>query len=121
MKRSNEQLVREHYNNRPNYKPSQRKTTRTFQLKKLNNYIKAILFKDYVQYKTRALEIACGKGGDLNKYQFSSIRSLLALDIADISVQQAQQRYQSGRFSFDAQFKAIDCFSVLANSSRNNL
>lgn len=57
------------------------------------------------------LEIACGKGGDLLKWKQARIRELVAMDIADVSVQQAEERYQKGRMPFKATFKALDCFS----------
>ena len=62
------------------------------------------------------LDIGCGKGGDLGKWEKCPQRVGLyvGLDPADKSVEQARDRYQSmwrgRRPRFDARFAAKDCF-----------
>ena len=47
----------------------------------------------------------CGKGGDLTKYKRSEcIRYYTGVDIADMSVEHARERYSQGRFGFKAEF-----------------
>jgi mRNA (guanine-N7-)-methyltransferase len=54
---------------------------------------------------------ACGKGGDLNKWAKQNIRLLFAVDIADVSIQHANDRFNQSRFSFPAQFHTLDVFA----------
>jgi mRNA (guanine-N7-)-methyltransferase len=62
------------------------------------------------------LDIGCGKGGDLGKWQLAPqpVDLYVGLDPADTSVQQAQDRYSQMRRGrrpiFDARFVTKDCF-----------
>lgn len=70
----------------------------------------------------KILDIGCGKGGDLQKWQNAPqpVELYVALDPADVSVEQARSRYRTmskfgrgdtrGRPLFHAEFIAKDCF-----------
>ena len=61
----------------------------------------------------KVLDLGCGKGGDLQKWQKAGLREYIGVDIADVSVQQARSRWEQLRPPrFDAAFYALDCFSV---------
>lgn len=124
--------VAHHYNSRPQIGVNKRKDSPIFQLKAFNNWIKSMLIGNYTNQNARALEIGCGKGGDLIKWHYlfhdrskARIESLLGLDIAEISIQHAQDRYRDGHgLRYKAEFKALDCFTpelenVLANRTFN--
>jgi mRNA (guanine-N7-)-methyltransferase len=74
--------------------------------------------------------MGCGKGGDLSKWvkakirelvgagesavclKFPSANSISIIDIADVSIDQARQRWESMRQpKFMASFHAIDCYN----------
>lgn len=77
----------------------------------------------------KVLDMGCGKGGDLTKWSKAKVREVIAvgtsnhsgnkfapslnrLDIADVSVDQARNRWeQMRRPRFDAHFAALDCYS----------
>ena len=67
----------------------------------------------------RVLDIGCGKGGDLQKWQNApcQVDLYIGLDPADVSVRQARSRYDGmpqkarGRPLFNANFFAKDCFT----------
>lgn len=72
--------------------------------------------------KLRVLDMCCGKGGDLLKWQKANISHLICADIADTSVKQCESRYnenlnrkknERGGFPlFTAEFITADCTKV---------
>ncbi|KAJ3270078.1 mRNA cap guanine-N7 methyltransferase [Terramyces sp. JEL0728] len=82
--------VAQHYNQRPELGNEHRKQSPIFQMKSLNN----VTTTNPVHQQAR-------------------IKELVALDIADVSVKQAEERYRRGNMRFRATFKALDCFSDL--------
>jgi mRNA (guanine-N7-)-methyltransferase len=60
----------------------------------------------------KVLDLGCGKGGDLTKWAKARVKELVCADIADISVTQARERWQTMPHPrFDAAFAAIDCYT----------
>lgn len=81
----------------------------------ISDYIQKI--KDSIQHGSplRVLDMCCGKGGDLLKWQKGNITYLICTDIADVSIQQCRERYNKitshdppERRSFRAEFIAAD-------------
>jgi SAM-dependent methyltransferase len=65
------------------------------------------------QLSGRVLDIGCGKGGDLQKWQKAKIKEYVALDIAIMSVNAAQKRWGELKGErFEATFKQLDCYVV---------
>jgi mRNA (guanine-N7-)-methyltransferase len=60
------------------------------------------------------LDIGCGKGGDLGKWQKQSlVQAYVGVDVADVSVMHAEQRAAELRGRrFSTRFLAMDCFVV---------
>lgn len=64
------------------------------------------------------LDIGCGKGGDLGKWQLApqTVGLYVGLDPAEMSISQARERYQQMRRGrrpiFDARFVPQDCFGA---------
>ncbi|XP_003747248.1 mRNA cap guanine-N7 methyltransferase [Galendromus occidentalis] len=120
-------LVAEHYNNREDEGREGRKESRILHLRNFNNWVKSMLIKDFVKrakdnpYKMRGpfrvLDIGSGKGGDLMKWQKGNIQHLVSADIAEVSLEQAKDRYmdnkaradRQGLDIFDADFIVADC------------
>lgn len=65
------------------------------------------------QTKGKVLDLGCGKGGDLQKWQKARTRLYFGLDIAETSIHQARERAASLRagMGFTAIFNTLDCFS----------
>lgn len=68
--------------------------------------------------KMHVLDLACGKGGDLNKWRNSScMEYLVAVDISPGSISNCHSRYEEmktrNRYLFDAQFIVADCTRVI--------
>ncbi|KAL5533036.1 ABD1 [Sanghuangporus sanghuang] len=136
-------LVVKHYNLRPDVGVTQRQQSPIIGLKSFNNWVKSVLIARFahpalhpdepienkkgpdgkVQFNGppggRVLDLGCGKGGDLNKWQKARVREYVGVDIAEISVEQARQRFQSSAVAnptksssrFTSFFAALDCFS----------
>lgn len=71
---SESQSVAEHYNSRPNVQPAQRGRSEIIHLRDFNNWTKSVLIREFVsQRNLKVLDLACGKGGDLFKWDKASV------------------------------------------------
>lgn len=76
----------------------------------------------------RVLDMCCGKGGDLFKWMKVNISHVICADLAKVSVEQCQHRYNEILNSksnnrgfapiFTAEFIAADCTKVIAHRIR---
>ncbi|XP_011636013.1 mRNA cap guanine-N7 methyltransferase [Pogonomyrmex barbatus] len=98
----NTTLVADHYNSLEEKDLSQRNQSRIVYMRNFNNWIKSMLINEYIgkirQGKSfgaslRVLDMCCGKGGDLLKWKKANISHLICADIAQVSLEQCQQRY----------------------------
>jgi mRNA (guanine-N7-)-methyltransferase len=102
-------------------------------LKTFNNWIKSVLIGKRAPQggRLRVLDIGCGKGGDLQKWQKAGTEELVGIgacprclivgclsdtkmkDIAKVSVDHAHDRWRRmGGRKFRASFHALDCYNV---------
>lgn len=81
----------------------------------ISDYLQRI--KDSIQFGSplRVLDMCCGKGGDLLKWQKGNITYLICTDIADMSIEQCRARYEKitsqdhpERKPFQAEFFTCD-------------
>ncbi|KAI4862502.1 guanine-N(7)-methyltransferase [Hypoxylon rubiginosum] len=146
-------VVRQHYNAVPERGRDWRKTdSRIKGLRSFNNWVKSTLIQKFSpdedhtpgahergrdmagarDHELLVLDIGCGKGGDLGKWQQApqKVQLYVGLDPADVSIDQAKERYRSmthrgsggrggrggghrgGRHQhlFDARFFVKDCY-----------
>lgn len=68
----------------------------TIFIKRMNNFIKTLLIKEAVGRKRDAsvLDLCCGVGGDLDKWQKQSIAHYVGSDLSDTSVVEAHKRHK---------------------------
>ncbi|KAJ3496930.1 hypothetical protein NLJ89_g10416 [Agrocybe chaxingu] len=117
-------VVVEHYNSRPEVGVVQRQDSPIIGLKNFNNWVKSVLITRYAhpaletsalsrgRARGKVLDMGCGKGGDITKWAKASVKELLAVDIAAVSVNQARNRWEGLRGPrFDATFAALDCYT----------
>ena len=116
--------VRDHYNAVPQRGREWRSTeSRIKGLRKFNNWVKStVIHRCALGDKShlRVLDIGCGKGGDLGKWQSAPVPLDLyvGIDPAEVSIEQARGRYDEmvrrtrGRSLFAARFIAQDGFSL---------
>lgn len=108
--------IASHYNQRAEVGVEQREFSPIIGLKKFNNWVKSVLIGKFTPRRrgggARVLDIGCGKGGDLNKWKQARISLYVGMDIAETSINQARERWQTMRGNrYDAFFAAHDCYS----------
>lgn len=103
-------LVRNHYNQRPDQGHINRQQSPIIKLRSFNNWVKSMLIHQYARPGDIALDLGCGKGGDLLKWNRSKVAGFIGIDIAEVSIQQAMERSKSSRLGFWAKFIVGDPF-----------
>lgn len=123
----NTKVVAEHYNELKETGLAERSKSRIFFMRNFNNWIKSVLINEYLTKvketlklgdPLRVLDMCCGKGGDLPKWEKGGLTHLICTDIAEVSVEQCKERYttmverhqQQNKFGkmFTAEFFACD-------------
>ncbi|XP_053999211.1 mRNA cap guanine-N7 methyltransferase [Hylaeus anthracinus] len=124
----NTQLIAEHYNMIEDKGLSCRNQSRILYMRNFNNWIKSMLISEYIDKvkqdkvhgsSLKVLDMCCGKGGDLLKWKKGNVTHVICTDLAKISVDQCQNRYNelvnksSNDCGFDpiftAEFIVADC------------
>ncbi|KAK8965708.1 mRNA cap guanine-N7 methyltransferase 1 [Platanthera guangdongensis] len=110
--------VADHYSARSNQTLEEREASPIIHLKKLNNWIKSVLIQRYAHKGDAVLDLACGKGGDLIKWDKAQIGYYVGVDIAEGSIRDCRTRYNGDadqqqrrkKFSFPARLICADCY-----------
>lgn len=69
--------VASHYNSRPNVQPVHRGRSAIIHLRDFNNWTKSVLIREFVSKRNlKVLDLACGKGGDLFKWDKAKVSHL---------------------------------------------
>ncbi|XP_071781082.1 mRNA cap guanine-N(7) methyltransferase [Centroberyx gerrardi] len=116
--------VASHYNSLQEVGLAVRSQSRIFYMRNFNNWLKSVLIGEILEQVRQeegggavsVLDLGCGKGGDLLKWKKGGIRHLVCADIAAVSVDQCQSRYEEMKRKsyanekiFSAQFITADC------------
>lgn len=108
--------VAAHYNERRNEGRKGRKRSPIYHMRQFNNWLKSVLIKLHTRPGYAVLDLCCGKGGDLQKWVAVGCTEYVACDVAEVSVNNAAERYNSLK---DSTFRPVllvgDCFSVVLN------
>lgn len=123
--------VAEHYNMRPNQRREARGESVILGLKSFNNWVKSILIGRFATRRPgaesgrppnepngRVLDMGCGKGGDLIKWDRQRIAEYVGLDLAEKSIRDFQDRIRERNrpLTFHADLYAFDCFNAPISS-----
>ncbi|XP_078433120.1 mRNA capping enzyme family protein isoform X2 [Wolffia australiana] len=114
------QRVADHYSARANRTLEEREASPIIHLKKLNNWIKSVLIQLYARPGDAVLDLACGKGGDLIKWDKARIGYYVGIDIAEGSIEDCRARYNGEadqqmrrkKIGFPARLFCGDCFEA---------
>ncbi|CAN6443410.1 unnamed protein product [Victoria cruziana] len=112
--------VADHYSARTNQTLEEREASPIIHLKKLNNWIKSVLIHIYARRGDYVIDLACGKGGDLIKWDKARIGYYVGIDIAEGSIEDCRTRYNGDadqnmrrkKVSFPARLICGDCYEV---------
>nr|SVE73602.1 EOG090X07I2 [Daphnia atkinsoni] len=115
-------VVANHYNQLSERGVAERKESRIFHMRNLNNWIKSRIIGNILDRIRRengphcrlnVLDLGCGKGGDLLKWERGHVHHVVCADIAETSIEQCKERYAKlkhrSRHVFSAEFIAADC------------
>lgn len=126
----NMRIVAAHYNELKETGRTERLKSRIVYMRNFNNWLKSQLIAEYLARikeqqrigdPIRVLDLCCGKGGDLLKWEKANISHLICTDIAEVSVDQCKKRYEEmqsradkSKFAnkFSAEFFACDATLV---------
>lgn len=114
--------MRSHYNMAPERGVVARQASPIIKLRNFNNFIKSVLIQKHSPgFGMRVIDMGCGKGGDLQKWGRQNVRDYIGIDIADVSVTQASERYSGmkPRARFYAEFHVADAFGTPLNEIIN--
>ncbi|KAH8082326.1 guanine-N(7)-methyltransferase domain-containing protein [Filobasidium floriforme] len=116
-------------NARGNTGRAARTQSATYGLKTCNNWIKSVLIARFTRRRPgvsdfdpedrslrpngRVLDMGCGKGGDIDKWNRAKIEEYVGIDVASGSIQDFNERIQSSRrrLNFRPHLYVLDCFS----------
>ncbi|KAI7821604.1 mRNA capping enzyme-domain-containing protein [Kickxella alabastrina] len=108
---SNAEQVALHYNTRRQLGTEDRLRTKITGLRLFNNWVKSVLITEHTFARCKVLDLGCGKGGDLLKWSIANVGEYVGMDIAEVSVAQARERYMAMSYAkFPARFYAQDCY-----------
>lgn len=100
-KQTQQEIVADHYNKREVFTVETRQQTKTFNLRKFNNWVKAVLINIFVRNGDRVLDLGCGKGGDVMKWTKAQVSQVVGIDIAEQSIEEARKRSAEARLNSD--------------------
>ncbi|KAM4631320.1 mRNA cap guanine-N(7) methyltransferase [Polymixia lowei] len=125
--------VASHYNSLQETGLAVRSQSRIFYMRNFNNWLKSVLIGEILekvresQREVSVLDLGCGKGGDLLKWKKGRINHLVCADIAAVSVEQCQNRYEEMKRKthpndrvFTAQFITADCTKEVLSGKLEN-
>ncbi len=82
----------------------------------LGNILDRIRKENGHHCRLNVLDLGCGKGGDLLKWERGRVHHVVCADIAETSIEQCKERYAKlkhrSRNVFTAEFIAADCSKV---------
>jgi len=80
-----------------NQSKNQRVKSYFYNMRYFHNVIKRDLYNKYTKNIENLLDLACGKGGDLDKWASNNIKNVIGYDINSASIKEAQRRVSNYR------------------------
>ena len=93
-----------------------RENSSIYELRILNNVLKKILIHKYLKPTNRVVDLACGKGGDIIKFNAGKASHVSFVDITQASLEEVKKRIKNMKrlnFSFDITTASVHSPSLL--------
>lgn len=103
------------YEHRPNESKSERKLSPIYHVRTLSNWVKSSLINIFSRPGARVLDLGCGHGGDLLKYQANNTGYYVGVDMSLESLKEAINRYNVNKIQFPAKFVCADVTEKTVN------
>lgn len=87
--------LRTHYDNTRFQSREERAQGPLFALKKYHNAVKRTLLQMYATRADSLLDLCCGRGGDIQKWNACKIKRVVGLDISHKEILEARSRYET--------------------------
>lgn len=98
----------------------QRSKSYFYNMRKFHNNIKRDLLNKYAHNVDNLLDLACGKGGDLQKWYDNKIKNIIGYDINDDSVQEAKRRLKTfSNTNFKVELNTLDLSNFILKGNQN--
>ncbi|CAF1027305.1 unnamed protein product [Brachionus calyciflorus] len=119
--------VAEHYNKKDVTDLAARSKSRIYYLRNFNNWIKSVLINEYLARRRlinkdnlSVLDLGCGRGGDVLKWQKGKVNRVTFADIAENSLEECKSRC-SKYPNLETLFVQIDATTELLNDKVENI
>lgn len=89
-----------------------RRASPTIELRNFHNDVKRGLLKSFCKPGERLLDIGCGRGGDLQKWNAVGLGSVLGVDISPQEIQEAETRRSNVQGKTRVDFRVLDVSST---------
>jgi len=123
QKKINQECIVKHYDDivlKQHLHTIEKSTTNN--LRCINSFIKSCILKNYVKKNDIVLDLGCGKGGDLHKYQSLKIKKYTGVDVSEKSIEEAKRRTNNLKISFITRFCIADAYNdvLLFDSTKSS-
>ena len=99
-----------------------RQTGPLFTTKRYHNYVKQILYGMFTKQGDSIVDIGCGKGGDLHKWEVNRLRSVMAVDINAAYIEEAKRRQsEKKKMQTHVTFLETDAFADISHVNDGHL
>lgn len=86
--------------------------TKAYQLRGVQSWTKVVLLKQLVEPEAKVLDIYCGDGIDIGKWQRAGIKYYVTVDTDPQALQRASKAWEAKRKPFSAHFIHCDPIEV---------
>ena len=121
MSHSVQSQVADHYNQIRQKSREERQGSEIIGIKRFNNWVKSVLIHRFACNSAVALDLCCGKGGDLLKFKKANVKYLVGADHAMQSIKDAVQRSARRQIRLNASHEKLRALATESALTRSPL